>query len=189
MDLLACGSQRVLEQAWALLVMLPTNATLRGQLVECGDGGGKADWPALLPSGERRLFTHAQVVENCTLVQVRRAVDAQKYVARVRTRACSAPCPSHTRPLAAGATPPHAHAHSAHLATISQVVCIGFDVDLAVMTVDDPSFWDGIPALQLPTELPGIMTEVMAVGFADGRVGKRARKSGAKRASLSQSGW
>tara|TARA_B110001452_G_scaffold169576_2_gene141823 strand:- start:743 stop:1939 length:1197 start_codon:yes stop_codon:yes gene_type:complete len=48
------------------------------------------------------------------------------------------------------------------------VVCVGFDVDLAVMTVDDPSFWEGIPALQLPTELPGIMTEVMAVGFADG---------------------
>ena len=29
---------------------------------------------AILPSGERRIFTHAQVVENCTLVQVRRAV-------------------------------------------------------------------------------------------------------------------
>lgn len=46
---------------------------------------------AQLPSGERRLFTHAQVVENCTLVQVRRAVDAQKYVARVRTPAQQLP--------------------------------------------------------------------------------------------------
>ena len=41
---------------------------------------------------------------------------------------------------------------------------IGFDVDIAVLTVDDPSFWEVIPALPLPVELPGIMTEVMAVG-------------------------
>jgi S1-C subfamily serine protease len=85
---------------------------------------------AILPSGERRLFTHAQVVENCTLVQVRRAVDAQKFVARV--------------------------------------VHVGFDVDIAVLHVDDPSFWEAIPALPLTTALPGIMTEVMAVGFAMG---------------------
>ena len=85
---------------------------------------------AILPSGERRLFTHAQVVENCTLVQVRRAVDAQKFVARV--------------------------------------VHVGFDVDIAVLHVDDPSFWEAIPALPLPTALPGIMTEVMVVGFGMG---------------------
>ena len=68
---------------------------------------------ALLPSGERRLFTHAQVVENCTLVQVRRAVDAQKYVARVRTRACSAPRPCRTRPARQAPHPVSAHAHLA----------------------------------------------------------------------------
>ena len=85
---------------------------------------------AILPSGERRIFTHAQVVENCTLVQVRRAVDAQKFVARV--------------------------------------VHVGFDVDIAVLHVDDPAFWEAIPALPLPTALPGIMTEVMVVGFAMG---------------------
>ena len=111
---------------------------------------------AQLPSGERRLFTHAQVVENCTLVQVRRAVDAQKFVARVRClpqtvcRRLSRECP---RPY-----PPR------RASPASQVVCVGFDVDIAVLHVDDPSFWEAIPALPLPTELPGIMTEVMAVG-------------------------
>lgn len=38
---------------------------------------------ALLPNGERRLLVHAQVLENHTLVQVRRATEAQKYVAQV----------------------------------------------------------------------------------------------------------
>ena len=83
---------------------------------------------AQLPSGERRLFTHAQVVENCTLVQVRRAVDAQKFVARVRClpqtvcRRLSRECP---RPY-----PPR------RASPASQVVCVGFDVDIAVLHVD-----------------------------------------------------
>lgn len=38
---------------------------------------------ALLPSGQRRLLVQAQVVENHTLVQVRRASHTQKYVAQV----------------------------------------------------------------------------------------------------------
>ena len=38
---------------------------------------------ALLPSGERRILVHAQVLENHTLVQVRRVSEAQKYVAQV----------------------------------------------------------------------------------------------------------
>ena len=38
---------------------------------------------ALLPNGERRLLVHAHVLENHTLVQVRRAAEAQKYVAQV----------------------------------------------------------------------------------------------------------
>lgn len=36
------------------------------------------------------------------------------------------------------------------------------------LQVDDPAFWAAIPALPLPTGLPGIMTEVVAVGFAMG---------------------
>ena len=59
--------------------MLPWMRGEESHRVGCG-------FAALLPSGERRLFAHAQVVENCTLVQVRRAVDAQKFVARVRDR-------------------------------------------------------------------------------------------------------
>jgi len=80
-----------------------------------------------LPSGEQRLLTTAQVVENHTLVQVRRASQAQKYVARVE--------------------------------------CVGFDVDVAVLNVDDPQFWRGMPALPLLQGLPPIMSEVLAVGF------------------------
>ena len=53
----------------------------------------------VLPSGERRLLTHAQVLENHWLVQVRRASGAQKYVA--------------------------------------QVVCVGYDVDIAILNVED----------------------------------------------------
>jgi hypothetical protein len=38
---------------------------------------------ALLPSGERRILVHASVLENHTLVQLRRMSEAQKYVAQV----------------------------------------------------------------------------------------------------------
>jgi len=84
-----------------------------------------------LASGEQRLLTSAQVVENHTLVQVRRAAEAQKYVARVE--------------------------------------CYGFDVDIAVLQVDDPQFWEGLPVLSLGTVgLPNTMTEVLAAGFPQG---------------------
>ena len=83
---------------------------------------------AILPSGERRIFTHAQVVENCTLVQVRRAVDAQKFVARV--------------------------------------VHVGFDVDIAVLHVDDPAFWEAIPALPLPTALLASSRAATGIAFS-----------------------
>ena len=85
---------------------------------------------ALLPSGERRLLVHAQVLENHTLVQVRRATEAQKYVARVE--------------------------------------CIGYDVDVAVLQVDDEQFWNNIPLLPLPMGLPPAMSEVMTAGFPAG---------------------
>ena len=45
-DLLNIGSQRVLEQAWALLALLPTNQGLLERLKGCN---GEMDWDAILP--------------------------------------------------------------------------------------------------------------------------------------------
>ncbi len=84
----------------------------------------------VLPNGERRLLTHAQVLENHCLVQVRRASEAQKYVA--------------------------------------QVVCVGYDVDIAVLNVEDAQFWRSMPLLPLPHGLPAAMSEVLTAGFPTG---------------------
>ena len=84
----------------------------------------------LLPSGEQRLLVHAQVLENHTLVQVRRSTEAQKYVAKVE--------------------------------------CVGYDVDIGVLNVEDAQFWRGMPLLQLPSGLPHAMSEVVTAGFPNG---------------------
>lgn len=85
---------------------------------------------ALLPSGERRILVHAQVLDNHTLVQVRRVSEAQKYVA--------------------------------------QVECVGYDVDVGVLRVDDDAFWSNMPLLPLPMGLPQPMSEVITAGFLTG---------------------
>ena len=84
----------------------------------------------LLPSGEQRLLVHAQVLENHTLVQVRRSTEAQKYVAKVE--------------------------------------CVGYDVDIGVLNVEDAQFWRGMLLLQLPSGLPHAMSEVVTAGFPNG---------------------
>ena len=83
-----------------------------------------------LPSGDRRILTHAAALENYTLVQVRRVSEAQKYVARVES--------------------------------------YGYDVDVAVLQVDDEQFWRHMPLLELPNGLPLPMSEVVAAGFPAG---------------------
>jgi len=84
----------------------------------------------VLPNGDRRLLTHAQVLENHCLVQVRRASEAQKYVA--------------------------------------QVDSVGYDVDIALLVVEDEQFWRSIPLLPLPHGLPAAMSEVLTAGFPAG---------------------
>jgi len=84
---------------------------------------------AAQPAG-RIIVTNAHVVENHSLVQVRKAGYAEKYVARV--------------------------------------VVIGHDVDLALLQVLDPSFWEGAPEVRLGTGIPKLASEVVAVGFPVG---------------------
>ena len=78
----------------------------------------------------RCIITNAHVVENYSLIQVRCAGSAEKYVARV--------------------------------------LCIGHDVDLALLLVHDEAFWEGLPLVQLGAGLPRLASEVVAVGFPVG---------------------
>lgn len=80
--------------------------------------------------GMRCILTNAHVVEHFSLVQVRCAGSAEKYVAKV--------------------------------------LCIGHDVDLAILLVQDDAFWEGLPLVQLGTGLPRLASEVVAVGFPVG---------------------
>ena len=76
--------------------------------------------------GRRCIVTNAHVVENFSLVQVRCAGSADKYVAHV--------------------------------------LCIGHDVDLAILLVADEAFWEGLPLVQLGHKLPRLFD-----GSEDGR--------------------
>ena len=78
----------------------------------------------------RCIITNAHVVENYSLIQVRCAGSADKYVAKV--------------------------------------LCIGHDVDLALLLVPDDSFWEGLPLVTLGSGLPRLASEVFAVGFPVG---------------------
>jgi S1-C subfamily serine protease len=81
-------------------------------------------------AGQRVIVTNAHVVENFSLIQVRCAGNAEKYVA--------------------------------------SVLCIGHDVDLALLTVADEEFWEGLPLVALGTGIPRLASEVVAVGFPVG---------------------
>ena len=99
---------------------------LRGEEAHIAGSG----FAVVLPSGERRLLTHAAVVEHATLVQVRTCAFPHKCLAEVES--------------------------------------LGFDVDVAVLRVDDDEFWRGVAPLPLPHTLPSVMSEVLAAGFPHG---------------------
>ena len=85
---------------------------------------------AAAAAGRRCIVTNAHVVENFSLVQVRCAGSADKYVAKV--------------------------------------LCIGHDVDLAILLVEDETFWEGLPLVPLGSGIPRLASEVVAVGFPVG---------------------
>ena len=99
---------------------------LRGEEAHIAGSG----FAVVLPSGARRLLTHAAVVEHATLVQVRTCAFPHKCLAEVES--------------------------------------VGFDVDVAVLRVDDDEFWRGVAPLPLPHTLPSVMSEVLAAGFPHG---------------------
>ena len=55
--------KRVLEQAWALLALLPTNERLLGTIKDCAAGAGGVDWNSILPlDSTMRLLYSMQIV-------------------------------------------------------------------------------------------------------------------------------
>lgn len=55
-----------------------------------------------------------------------------------------------------------------HKKFIAQVLCIGLECDLAILTVKDPKFWQDLPSVSLNWELPALQDEVTVVGFPIG---------------------
>ncbi len=51
---------------------------------------------------------------------------------------------------------------------VARVLCIGHDVDLALLLVPDEAFWEGLPLVSIGTPLPRLASEVVAVGFPVG---------------------
>ena len=51
---------------------------------------------------------------------------------------------------------------------VARVECVGYDVDVAVLQVDDEHFWRAMPVLTLTDSLPPPMSEVVTAGFPAG---------------------
>lgn len=45
---------------------------------------------------------------------------------------------------------------------------MGYECDLAVLDVEDQSFWDGIKPLELGPDLPDLLEDVSVVGYPVG---------------------
>jgi S1-C subfamily serine protease len=50
----------------------------------------------------------------------------------------------------------------------ARLVCIAHDLDLALLSVDDESFWQKLPAAEFASNIPELYSEVKAVGFPTG---------------------
>jgi len=55
-----------------------------------------------------------------------------------------------------------------HQKYIARVLCVGLECDLALLTVEDPVFWQSLPTVELKKELPDLQDEVTVVGFPIG---------------------
>merc|ERR1719424_2065751 len=51
---------------------------------------------------------------------------------------------------------------------IAQVLCVGLDCDLALLTVEDAAFWRGLPSVEFNWDLPQLQDEVTVAGFPIG---------------------
>jgi len=51
---------------------------------------------------------------------------------------------------------------------LAKVLSVGWECDLAVITVDDDEFWDGLEAVQLSQKIPHLEDDVLCVGFPVG---------------------
>mmetsp|Transcript_116100 Transcript_116100/g.248348 ORF Transcript_116100/g.248348 Transcript_116100/m.248348 type:complete len:511 (-) Transcript_116100:97-1629(-) len=51
---------------------------------------------------------------------------------------------------------------------LARVTSVGWECDLAVLTVEDDEFWDGLPAVQLSQKIPHLEDDVLCVGFPIG---------------------
>ncbi|GBF92582.1 protease Do-like [Raphidocelis subcapitata] len=51
---------------------------------------------------------------------------------------------------------------------IARVLSVGADCDIALLTVDDPEFWEGVAALEFAAALPRLQDQVAVVGYPVG---------------------
>jgi len=51
---------------------------------------------------------------------------------------------------------------------LAKVMAVGWECDLAVLTIDDAEFWDGIQVVQLSKKVPHLEEPVLCVGFPVG---------------------
>lgn len=50
----------------------------------------------------------------------------------------------------------------------ASLICVAHDIDLALMGVEDESFWEGLPHAVFASDIPDLYSEVKAVGFPTG---------------------
>jgi S1-C subfamily serine protease len=50
----------------------------------------------------------------------------------------------------------------------ARTICIGFDCDLALLMVDDDTFWEGLPPVSLASALPSLYETTQVIGYPVG---------------------
>lgn len=68
----------------------------------------------------------------------------------------------------------------------AKVLCIGREVDLAVISVESKEFWDGLPMLEVEDRLPMLDEDVTAVGYPTGGEGISVTRGVVSRVCMQQ---
>ena len=88
----------------------------------------------------RRILTNGHSIAYKTNLMVKKHGSAKKFTAKVCSTTPPPPPPRHT--------PHQIKKDSLQMTFFLQVVAVGHDCDLAILTVEDDNFWQGLSAVQ-----------------------------------------
>ena len=120
--------------------------------------------------GAMCIVTNAHVVADATYVEVRKAGDARKYVARRLKVARVHPNPNPNPNPCATWVEARASHERVNPSPNPNPTQVAHECDLATLQVEDAGFWEGVTPLKLGA-MPSLQDEVAVVGYPEGGEG------------------